>query len=221
MFDYPKQAEFNRIVPKSKIYNFAKPNRAVRDRFVSQVAEIVWAYKLSPETINLPSKQGIHEIQVFVIALKNGELSEEVLRTIDKAIPSPIFFDVTFAGRIKSTAAYKRSSDADPSKSIVEGYFETPWQPMTTARPSLPVALDLAGLYEQMLRLHMPISARTGETMKSHVERATQIRSKEYECQKLEVRLKREVQFNRKVELNAALRRNKTEIAKLSASKET
>ncbi|HEY3442233.1 MAG TPA: DUF4391 domain-containing protein [Paludibaculum sp.] len=89
MFDYPKQAEFNHVIPKAKIYSFAKPTRAVRDRFVSQVAEIVWKYKLSPETVNLPARHGIQEIQIFAVALKAAELAEDVLRAMDRAIPSP------------------------------------------------------------------------------------------------------------------------------------
>src|SRR5947209_14991383 len=113
MFDYPKQAEFNRIVPKSKIYGFGKPSRGVRSRFAAQVSEIVWKYKLSPETINLPARHGVEEIQVFGIALKTGEVAEEILRTIDRAIPSPIFFELTSGGRIKFMAAYKRPSEAD------------------------------------------------------------------------------------------------------------
>jgi Domain of unknown function (DUF4391) len=215
MFDYPKQAEFNRIVPKAKIYAFAKPTRAVRDRFIAQVAEIVWKYKLSPETVNLPARQGIQEIQIFSIALKTGELAEDVLRAMDRAIPSPIFFDLTFDGRVKSTAAYKRPGAVDASKPVVDDYFETDWQPVGVARPSLPVALDLAGLYEQMLRRILPLPARTGEPINSQVERARLLRIKENERRRLEARIRQEVQFNRKVEINAELRRCKAELDQL------
>jgi hypothetical protein len=101
MFDYPKQAELNRILPKSKIYAHARPGRALRDCFTSQIGEIVWKYKLSPETVNLPARQGIHEIQVFVIALKTAALAPEVLRTIDRSIPSPLFFELTFQNQVR------------------------------------------------------------------------------------------------------------------------
>lgn len=215
MFDYPAKAEFNRILPKSKIYAFAKPGRAVRDRFVSQVAEIVWKYKLSPETINLPAREGIQEIQIFVIALKTPELAEDVLRVIDRAIPSPIFFDLTFNGRVKSAAAYKRPRGTAASKSVVDAYFETDWQPAGVARPTLPVALDLAGLYEQMLRRLLPISPRADEPIQSQVERACLIGAKEKECRRLEARIRQEVQFNRKIEINAELRRCKAELCQL------
>ena len=57
MFAYPKQAEVNRVVPKIKIYAHAKPSKRVKELFVSEVGEILWKYKLSPETINLPARE--------------------------------------------------------------------------------------------------------------------------------------------------------------------
>ena len=57
--------------PRTK--STATPNpAAIRDRFVSQVSEIVWKYKLAPETVNLPAKLSVQEIQVFEVALKTG-----------------------------------------------------------------------------------------------------------------------------------------------------
>lgn len=220
MFAYPQQAEFNRPIPKNKIYGYAKPSRALRERFISQVSEIVWKYKLSPETVNLPAKAPVHEIQVFQVALKAGELSEDVLRTMDKAIPSLLFFELTFQDHVRFTAAYKRPNEATSRKQVVEAYFETPWQSAGQARPTLPVALDLAGLYEQMLRQHMLASpfalvGRPGEGLQAMADRARLIRSKEHECRQLETRIVKEIQFNRKVELNARLRAHRAELAQL------
>ena len=41
MFAYPKKAEFNRVLPKSKIYAHARPGKAVKDLFVSQIGRCV------------------------------------------------------------------------------------------------------------------------------------------------------------------------------------
>jgi len=216
IFAYPKQAEFNRVLPKSKIYEHGKPSRAVRDGFVAQINQIVWQYKLAPETINLPARSSVPEIEIFSLELKTPEVSEDVLRCIDKAIPLPIFYNLSFDGRIKSMAAYKRPSDADASRWVVDSYFEGTWQPADGERSALPVALDMAGLYEQMLRRLMPYPARTGETLKDHVERLSQLRSKQTEYTKLEARLHKEKQFNRKVEMNTQLRSIKTDIETLA-----
>ena len=105
LFAYPKQAEFNRVLPKSKIYEHGKPSRAVRDGFVTQINQIVWQYKLAPETINLPARPSVPEIEIFSLELKTPEVSEDVLRCIDKKIPQPIFYNLSFAGHIKTVAA--------------------------------------------------------------------------------------------------------------------
>ena len=53
LFDYPKNAAFGRVLPKSKIYEHGSPSAAVRQLFVRQVEQIVWQHKLAPETVNL------------------------------------------------------------------------------------------------------------------------------------------------------------------------
>ena len=95
LFNYPRSAKFGRVLPKSKIYEHAKPGAAVKNLFVSQVEQIVWQYKLAPETINLKQSRAVPEIQIFRLALKTAELKHEVLRCIDKAIQFPIIFRIT------------------------------------------------------------------------------------------------------------------------------
>ncbi|HMO15666.1 MAG TPA: DUF4391 domain-containing protein [Pirellulaceae bacterium] len=215
LFAYPRQTSFNRVLPKSKIYNYAKPSRSVRERFVNEVDQIVWKHKLSPETLNLPSTKTAPEIQIFGITLRTDDLSESVLRTIDKAISFPIFYELNHQGKCKISAAYKRPSETDSSSWVVDSYFESEWQPETTARQPLPVALNLGSLYEQMLRQLITLPARADESLKALVERNNQLRSKQSEFRKVEQQLSREKQFNRKVELNRELRMCQQEIDRL------
>ena len=100
---------------------------------------------------------------------------------------------------------------------MVESYFETPWVAIDLGRAPLPVSLDLASLYEQLLRLHIALPARRNESLPAQVERVNVIRSKEVECRKLEARVRQEVQFNRKVELNHQIHKLKQEIESLLA----
>ena len=65
LFDYPAKATFGRILPKTKIYEYASPTSGLKELFVRQVDQIIWKYKLAPETINLPSTKTAPEIQVF------------------------------------------------------------------------------------------------------------------------------------------------------------
>ena len=216
LFTWPSQAAVGRPVAKSKIYAYAKPTAALRALFVEQVESITWAYKLSPETINLPAKAAVPEIEVFEVALKLPDVSHSVLRCIDEAMPRPILFNLRFEGHTQPIAAYKRPSDAASDQWVLGDYHAAPWQEDGDARPALPLALDLQGLYEQLLRQHLAIPARTGETLRHQLDRLAALAAKQAAAAKLEARLNAEKQFNRKVEINAQLRSIRTELEALT-----
>lgn len=216
LYSFPKSAEFGRVLPKSKIYEHASPTSKVKDLFVQEVEKIIWSYKLSPETINLLAKGFVKEIQIFTIALKTGDLKHTVLQVIDKVIPSPILYQLIFKNRIRYVAACKRQNEADKSKWVVSSYFETDWMPDNTKRVVLPVVLDLGALYHTLLRSIIPLSARQNETFDEIVSRAEKLSIKEREAAQIAARLKKEKQFNRKVEINAELRNIKQEIEELN-----
>lgn len=216
---YPKQAEFGRTLPKNKIYEHSGANTRLKDLFVEQVEQIVWRYKLAPETINLAAKPGVPEIQVFAIQLKPSELHHDVLRCIDGAVQFPIIFELTRGqgaeARTQVVAAYKRPSEADSANWVCSAYFESGWMLATAQRVPLPLALDLGGLYEQLLRRLLPVSARPNESLGSQVIRAEQIKAKEREVIQAQTRLTKEKQFNRKVDANARLRQLTTDLQAL------
>ena len=229
LFDYPARTKVGRMVPKSRIYAAGQPGRRLRDKIAAQVANIVWQYKLAPETINLPASLAVPEIQVFTLTLKpggvTGELPEDILRCIDRAIGFPLIFELIASredgaarDRVRVAASYKRPSEVEAGKWVLGDYFASDWLPADTPRAPLPVALDLARLYEQMLRQLAPLPAREGESIAALAERQRQLASKQRECQRLEDRLHREKQFNRKIELNQQLR---ALMAELDALRET
>lgn len=216
LFDYPKSAAFGRVLPKNKIYEHATPSTVVKELFIRQVEQIVWQYKLAPETINLKPTRVVPEIQVFRVTLKTGELKKDLLHCIDQSIPFPILFELSFDCRIKAVAAYKRPSETDPLKWVVSEYFEGEWMPLEIPRSPLPVVFDLESLYAHLLHPLMPFPARPGENLESYVGRIEKIRSRQRQLTKCEARLRKEKQFNRKVAVNAELRGLKQELDNLT-----
>ncbi len=210
LFSYPPQAAFGRTLPKNKLYEKAGANTRLKDLFVAQVEQIVWQYKLAPETINLPAKPGVPEVQVFSIHLKVPELHLDVLRCIDGAVQYPIIFELVQGqgdeARTQVIAAHKRPTGVDAASWVCSEYFESGWVPANSERAPLPLALDLGGLYEQILQRLMPIAARTNESVRDLIGRTEQVMATKREISKTEARLKKEKQFNRKVEINAELR---------------
>lgn len=213
---YPAKAAFGRTLPKNKIYEHSKANTRLKDLFVKEVEQIVWQYKLAPETINLPARPGVPEIQVFSLQLKTPELNRDVLRAIDGAVQFPILFELGFDGRSRVVACYKRPSEADASRWVLSDYFATGWLPAGGQRAAMPLALDLASLYEQLLHRLMPLPVRPQEPLAALAARFEQVQVRQREVARTAARLEKEKQFNRKVEINATLRKLKTELEQLS-----
>lgn len=206
MFAYPPSTRFGKAVPKTRIHAAASSNKRVRELFTAQVAEILWAHKLSPETLHLPARHGIAEIQVFSLHLKSDALDPAILRTLDKAVPFPLLYEIHHADRIRFAASYKRPSETDSAKWVIEGTFLLDWQSADIPRLPLPVALDLSSLHDQLIRQHLTLPARPHESLRDHIARAQAIQTKQREATQLEAKLQRERQFARKIELNQQLR---------------
>ena len=204
LFAYPTNAAVGRVLPKSKIYERTQPTTVVKELFVRQIEQIVWQYKLAPETINVQGTTIVPEIQIFRITLKTGELKPEALRCIDQAIPFPLVFELCHEGKVKSIAAYKRPSAADAAN--ISPYFAADWLPEDTPRHPLPVVFDLEALYAQLLAPLLPYPPRSGESLQAQVDRMDQIGQLQRELERCEARLAKEKQFNRKVAMNAEKR---------------
>ena len=213
---YPRQAAFGRVLPKNKIYEHSGATPAVREMFVRQVEQIVWQFKLAPETINLASKPGVSELQIIAIHLKTPALKHEVLRCIDGAIEFPIIFELIFEGKSQVVAAFKRPSESDSNRWVVSDYFSTQWMPTDGVRVAMPLALDLGVLYEQLMQRLIPLTLRKNETLAELVTRVEDLHLKENEVQKIASKLAKEKQFNRKVEINAQLRAIRQELENLT-----
>lgn len=217
LYDFPDRAAFGKVIPKIRIYEHTRISNKVKKMFAAEVERIRWAYKLAPETINLPEKDGVSEIQVFEISLKTETLHNEVLNVIDRAIPTPIMFVLSFNHRSRYVAAYKRISESDSHKWVTGAYyFKTEWMDENShTRVDLPVVLDMATLYRGLLENILPVSIRPGEDIRDFVRRGEHFQALSREADKLRRRLKRERQFNRKVEINRKLRKTVGEMEQI------
>lgn len=218
-FDYPKAAEFGKILPKSKIYDHARAPSKLQQLFVDQVEKIIWQYKLAPETINLTATKSVSEIQVFEIRLRTAACDKDVLRAIDKAIPFPIIFELSHKDKRKVVVAYKRPSEADSTKWVVSEYFETEWQAADSPRAALPTALDLGRLYDKLLNGLLPGDVGVDAPVAVRVENLEAIRAGRRERARIKARMTREKQYNKRIAINAELRAVQQELKQLTGQK--
>jgi hypothetical protein len=218
LYRWPKAAEFGRVVPKTKFYERANLGSSVKERFVSDVRRITWAYKLADSTINLPGSVEVPEIQVFEIGAKDDDVAENVLAAIDKAVRTPIVFEVSRGegaeGAIRMVAAHKQLGAGAPK---LGPYFSSDWLLASRERLTLPTAIDLTSLYTALLQPLTPVASRAGENVSDVVGRLTTVRSLEREIAALERKLRNEPQLNRKVDLRRTLKTKQAKLVELTS----
>ena len=214
-FEYPIKTKFNKLIPKNKIYEKASINTALKDKIVKQIVKIVWLHKLSATTLNLNATDKITEIQVFDIELREDNLDEGVLKAIDKAIPFPIVFQLKKNDKVQIKSAYKRASESDTSKWIVDKYFSSPWIDNSHLKEILPTVLDLEKLYEVIIKELMPNITSAKKSLKEEIETHKELEKLEKQYEQLKAKRAKEKQFNKKVELNTELKVLKSQISKL------
>lgn len=218
LYAWPASAAFGRVVPKQKFYDHAAISARLRQKFVDEVQRITWAYKLADETIHLRGDAGVPEIQVFVIEAKGDALSDDVLTAIDKSVRTPILFEIErragARGQVRMSAAHKQPGVNVPRLSA---RYATGWLPADAPRLPLPPALDLPGLYAQLLAPLLPAPPRPGETLTDATARLARATRLQREIAALERQIRTEPQFNRKVELRRQWRERAAELAELTA----
>lgn len=212
MLGLPKSTEFNRRIPKQKFYENLAVSSAMKRVFVEQIRVIWWRNKISPATMNLAAGETVTEIEVFEVCLSIPQLDETVLRQIDKEIPYHILFLLEYEGKYKAWTAYKEAASSGTNAFKVGTYYHTDWM----EESALPLKLDGLNtdqVYESFVR---QIAGETlsgaGKTLKESVERDARRKELQKQIAALQVKVRRERQLNKQVQLNAELKRLKKEV---------
>lgn len=206
LYAWPARTIFGRAIPKSRIYEAANLPRAMQAKFVDQVGRMEWSHVLRADRLNLQPSPDVEEIEVVAIDLHTADVDLAVLSAIERAIPRPLILELRHGDRVRMAAAWKRPSLAEAGKWVTAPHALSSWQPSDAPRETLPAALDMAGLYAKLLDPLLPPKQAPDEPIAGRAARAEEAAQIAREISRLEAGLRHEKQFNRKVEINAALR---------------
>lgn len=211
LYKFPPQAKVDRLIPKNKFYEQGKANTKLEQLFVDQVENIRWAYKLASSTIHLQDQEDLKEIQIFRVKSRVEDLDVSILSFIDKLILTPIIFEVVYQDKVKVVATYKRLNQADKTKAVIGQYYASDWLE-DADHVELPFYLKLADLYEHFIAQLLPIASSKEQenddesvSIELKLQKAQQLESLLKQFDHLKSKLRKEKQFNRRVELNKQL----------------
>ncbi|WP_282073957.1 DUF4391 domain-containing protein [Polaribacter atrinae] len=197
-FNLPQKAFVNKFIPKSKFFEKAKVNSKIQQEFTDAIVRITWAYKLAENTINISGTDSMEELQIFNMQLKQKEIPKNVLKVIDKAIPSAILYTFEFENNFAYGITTKENAE--------QRYFFSDW--------NKELNFDFTGntiehIYQKIIKLF--IQDKAGITIKNEsfetiLEKERQLANLEREIASLQNKIRTEKQFNKQVAYNKILR---------------
>jgi len=212
MLGLPKTTDFNKRIPKEKIYENLNVTPTVKKCFVDQIKVIYWRNKIASSTTNLAAGSTVTEIEVFEVRLKTNILDEAVLRQIDKEIPYHIVFLLEYDGKYQVWTAYKEASTGNTAFKV-NHYYHTDW--MTEEEIPLKLeGLNVDTVYENFVYQIAgdTLQANENESLQDVVERDEKVKNLKRQIEVLQAKIRKEKQLNVQMKLNSELKKLKKEL---------
>lgn len=218
----PAACEVDKTIYKKMFYDNADLSKTDKALFTDVIEKITWLYCLKTECINIqPYRDEVREYQeleVLEVALTAEKGLRRIAEIIMRAIPYPMLLIFRLEERAQVWAAHQRFNLSDNEKVTLDEFVSTNWQ---AADSSLWDALALPKMrFTNFYALYSDwvdaISIHNAHFIMHHCEELTgeqarQLLAKqqatEAKIAALRAELKKETQFNRKVEINMEIKR--------------
>ncbi len=208
MFGFPASTEFDKRIPKQKLYKKLDVSPALRRVFVNQIQMVYWRNKLAASTLNIAAGEAVTEIEMLEVRLNNPQLDEAVLKQIDKEIPYHILFILTCGGKAQAWIGFKEAATSGSNAFKVNRYYHTDWMPEDELHLCID-GLNMDTVYENLVRqiAGNKLQMDSGESLKESIERDEKKKQLEKQIAALESKMRREKQLNRQMEMNTELKK--------------
>ena len=204
-FKLPHNALVNTFIAKTRFYERVSLSSKLQNEFIKKINKITWKYKLAEDTIGISKTDSVTEIQVFEIELKEQVIPENVLKVIDKAIPYQILYQfvykdntaygITLKGPILKTMPEKESA-------ATRNYYFSQWNEDLNFDFT---GIDLEKVYQKLIKAFINNEAKNQSDFAAIIDTDNKIKRLGKEITTLGSKIRKEKQFNRKVELNKFL----------------
>lgn len=200
MLGFPQTTEFNKRIPKQKLYENMEVSPALKRVFVERIKLIYWRNKLAVSTMNIAPGETVTEIEVIEIKLASPQLNEAVLRQIDKEIPYHILFILSFDGKVQAWTGYKEATEGGNKAFKVNKYYHTEWIPEYELNLKIE-GLNMDAVWENLIIQVGGVEVGQGKSLDEQIQIDDQKAKLQKEIEKLEKQAQNEKQPNKKFQL--------------------
>lgn len=204
MIELPKECIVDKFIPKKIFYEKVNLSSNLKQEFVDKIDKIYWKYKISEDTLNISKTENVEEIEIFELTLKEKANCQNIIKVITRNIPYIILFEIYYNDEVQY--AIKHNDDI---------YF-TNWNEKINFNFN---GIDLSVVYENIIRSVTNISEQSNN-IDEELEKDKKFKEIQKEIERLEIKMKAEKQFNKKVELNKNILKLKNQKEELSNNEE-
>lgn len=211
---YPQSTIVNRVVPKTMFYKFMEVNPRMKSRFVNDVVNITWLYKLSAGTLNVTDTEEMKEIEVFVVALKQPDCPTDLFTFIDINMPHHIVFVLVHDDNAMLLINYKDWTDGTHTKFKITQAFASPWMPVSDLELFVQ-GQSLPRIYDNFVAQVSGIGEHKAGALEEIVELKARIAATEIEIERLQKKMRKEPQLDRQLAINKQVKAKRKDIDEL------
>ena len=219
LLKYPQSTIVNKVVPKTMFYKFMEVNPHMKSRFVNDVVNITWLYKLSASSLNVTDTEEMREIEVFVVNLKQPDCPTDLFTFIDIHMPHHIVFVLVHDNSAMLLINYKDWTDESHTKFHIRQAFASPWVSLADLELAVQ-GQSLPRIYDNYVAQVSGIGEHKAGSMADIVVLRKQIATAEAELKSLEKRMRKEPQLDRQLAMNKQVRQKRQQLAELKQKME-
>jgi hypothetical protein len=216
---------------KKHFFENASMSKKDKEIFTKDVEKIIWQYALKEDNMRIPvyrdEEREYEEIAVIEVILSDNRHGKRIGVIVQATIPYPMILCFTFQNQAKLNLVNKRINQSDRSKNTLEEIIESEWidfQNLTKRQYDFLNVFRVANCsFRNFYKFYLDVIERVEQLNISKITNdfegiakkdvtiikglQQKIEATENEIATLRSKLKKEVHFNRKMDLNIAIKR--------------
>lgn len=227
----PDGCRLNKRIFKKLFHENSQLGITDKKAFKDDIDKVIWMFKLEPNSVSVPAftddEREYLEVAILQVDCKTQKRTGRIAQIIHRAIPYPLVIVFSYQSSVLISIAHKRFSQSEKGAIIVDEFYTSDWidlSGLTDVQTSFLASLKLSGLphtnlfafYSALVdrmtgldcaRLTGSFSIRENkQDYALRRESLNKCHQLEAEINQLRTEIKKEEQFNRRVELNVKIK---------------
>lgn len=221
----PDSCLVNSNIPKTSIYENSSLSPADKRLFIDNVKKIQWRYSLKEDTTHtkayVDEEREYLEIEVLEVMVLHRDKEKRVAEIIMGAIPYPMLLVLCQEDGVQFWVSHQRQNKNDQERNVLEELISSPWVLQKEAHQILEFNQlnhsNFFALYSDMVdgisihkaRQQLHIDLESGQEARAIMAKH---QAAEKQIALLRAKLKKESQFNRKMEIGLEIKKLEREL---------